>query len=197
MQEAVPDGAGAMAAVLGLDDESVAAACAAAADGQVCSPANYNSPGQVVIAGAAEAVKRAGEEAKRRGARRIIPLEVSAPFHTALMQPATDRMRPLLEATEIRHPLVPVMTNATAHLVDTASEVRQALINQIASPVLWEQSIMSLAEFGVDRWIEMGPGKVLAGLVRKIVKGADCSSVERRDEIDVAFADAGAAATDF
>ena len=197
MQEAVPVGEGAMAAVLGLDDESVAAACAAAADGQVCSPANYNSPGQVVIAGAAEAVKRAGEEAKRRGARRIIPLDVSAPFHTALMQPATERMRPLLEATEFRDPAVPVMVNATAHLVDSAAEVRQALINQIASPVLWEQSIMALADFGVDRWVELGPGKVLAGLVRKIVKGADCSSVESCEEIETAFADTRAAATDY
>lgn len=187
MQEAVPVGVGAMAAVLGLDRESIDAACSEAAEGDVCSPANFNSPGQVVIAGHAAAVARAGEAAKRLGAKRVIPLDVSAPFHTALMQPAADRLAPMLEATTFRNPRFPVMANATAELVRSGDDARDLLLRQIAAPVLWEQSVAKLAAGGVDRWVELGPGKVLAGLVRKIVKGATCHSVERPDDIVVVF----------
>jgi [acyl-carrier-protein] S-malonyltransferase len=183
MQEAVPDGAGAMAAVLGLDAGLVAEACAEAAEGAVCAPANFNSPGQVVIAGEAAAVARAGEAAKRRGAKRVVMLEVSAPFHTAMMRPAAERLAPLLEATAFRDPRVPVMANATASLVRTGDEARRALVEQVASPVLWEQSVAALAALGVDRFVELGPGRVLAGLVRKIVRGVDVASAERPEEI--------------
>ena len=195
MQEAVPVGAGAMAAVLGLDAAEVAAACEEAAEGDVVGPANYNSPGQVVIAGAAAAVSRAGDAARRRGAKRVVPLEVSAPFHSALMEPAAERLRPLLEATEFRDPRVPVVANVTAEPVRTGAEARRLLVRQVASAVRWEQSVERLAADGVARWVEIGPGRVLSGLIRKIVRGADCVSVERPEEIEMAFAtpDAGAA----
>ena len=195
MQEAVPVGAGAMAAVLGLDAAEVAAACEEAAEGDVVGPANYNSPGQVVIAGAAAAVSRAGDAARRRGAKRVVPLEVSAPFHSALMEPAAERLRPLLEATEFRAPRVPVVANVTAEPVRTGAEARRLLVRQVASAVRWEQSVERLAADGVARWVEIGPGRVLSGLIRKIVRGADCVSVERPEEIETAFAipDAGAA----
>jgi [acyl-carrier-protein] S-malonyltransferase len=183
MQEAVPVGEGAMAAVLGLDADAVLAACEEAAEGDVCAPANFNSPGQIVIAGAAAAVARASEAARRAGARRVIPLEVSAPFHTALMEPAAERLRPLLEATEFRDPRVPVMANATATLVETGEAARRALVAQVASPVLWEQSVAALAAAGVGRYVELGPGRVLAGLVRKIVRGAEVLSAETPEEI--------------
>lgn len=183
MQEAAPVGAGAMAAVLGLDAALVAEACAEGAEGAICTPANFNSPGQVVIAGERDAVARAGEAAKRRGAKRVVMLEVSAPFHTALMRPAAERLEPLLAATEFRDPRIPVMANATASLVRTGEEARRALVEQVAAPVLWEQSIAALAALGVDRFVELGPGRVLAGLVRKIVRGADVASAERPEEI--------------
>jgi [acyl-carrier-protein] S-malonyltransferase len=187
MQEAVPVGEGAMAAVLGLDPDAVAAACAEGAEGQVVAPANFNCPGQVVIAGARAAVERAGEAARRRGARRVIPLEVSAPFHTPLMRPAADRLRPLLDATEFRDPRFPVMANATAALVRTGEEARRALAEQVSAPVLWQQSIAGLAALGVGRFVELGPGRVLAGLVKKIASGVEVASAERPAEIEAAF----------
>ncbi len=183
MQEAVPVGEGAMAAVLGLDEAAIVAACDEAAEGEVCAPANFNSPGQVVIAGAAAAVARAGEAAKRRGAKRVIALDVSAPFHTALMQPAADRLSPMLDETEFRDPRFPVMANATAALVRTGAEARRALKAQIAAPVLWEQSVAALVGLGVTRFVELGPGRVLAGLVRKIARSAEVQSAERPEEI--------------
>ena len=126
---------------------------------------------------------RAGAAARRAGAKRVIPLEVSAPFHTALMEPAAERLRPLLEATEFRDPRVPVMANATATLVETGEAARRALVAQVASPVLWEQSVAALAAAGVGRYVELGPGRVLAGLVRKIVRGAEVLSAETPEEI--------------
>ncbi|MBK6313452.1 MAG: ACP S-malonyltransferase [Blastocatellia bacterium] len=188
MQEAVPVGVGAMEVVLGLDDDKVEEACREAAQGEVCAPANYNGAGQVVIAGTAAAVARAGEIAKRLGAKRVIAIPVSAPFHTSLMQPAADRMVELLEATVFRDPKFPVVANSTAELDYTGEKARELLERQIASPVLWEQSVIKLDALGVKNWIEMGPGRVLAGLVRKTVKGATCHSVERPDEIAAAFA---------
>lgn len=183
MQEAVPVGEGAMAAVLGLDADAIVAACEEASEGEVCAPANFNSPGQVVIAGAAAAVARAGEAARRRGAKRVVPLDVSAPFHTALMQPAAERLGPLLDATAFRDPRFPVVANATAAVVSSGAEARELLARQIAAPVLWEQSVALLAERGVGRFVELGPGRVLAGLVRKIVRGAEVASAERPEEI--------------
>ncbi len=198
MQEAVPIGDGAMAAVLGLDEDEVLAACLESAEGEIVAPANFNSPGQVVIAGATNAVRRAGEAAKRRGARRIIPLDVSAPFHTAMMAPAAERMRPLLDETEFKEPQVPIMANATAAIIRSGAEAREALVTQISAPVLWRQSVLALAELGVGKWVELGPGRVLAGLVKKIVAGADVASAEQPEEIEAAFGrpsvDAGGAA---
>lgn len=194
MQEAVPVGVGAMEVVLGLEDAKVEEACREAAQGDVCAPANYNGAGQVVIAGTAAAVARAGEIAKRLGAKRVIPIPVSAPFHTALMKPAADRMVELLEATAFRDPTFPVMANSTAELDYTGERARELLERQIASPVLWEQSVQRLDALGVKNWIEMGPGRVLAGLVRKTVKGATVHSVERPDEIAAVFAAPGAGA---
>lgn len=187
MQEAVPVGVGAMEVVLGLEDEKVEEACREAAQGDVCAPANYNGAGQVVIAGTAAAVARAGEIAKRLGAKRVIAIPVSAPFHTALMQPAAERMVELLEATSFRDPKFPVVANSTAELDYTGEKARELLEKQIASPVLWEQSVIKLDALGVKNWVEMGPGRVLAGLVRKTVKGATCHSVERPDDIVALF----------
>lgn len=187
MQDAVPVGVGAMEVVLGLEDEKVEQACREAAQGDVCAPANYNGAGQVVIAGTAAAVARAGEIAKRLGAKRVIAIPVSAPFHTALMQPAAERMVELLEATSFRDPKFPVVSNSTAELDYTGEKARELLERQIASPVLWEQSVIKLDALGVKNWVEMGPGRVLAGLVRKTVKGATCQSVERPDDIVALF----------
>ncbi|MDP6371465.1 MAG: ACP S-malonyltransferase [Vicinamibacterales bacterium] len=168
MQEAVPVGEGAMAAVLGLDADEVGRACADAGQGEVVSPANLNAPGQVVIAGARGAVRRAGEAATERGAKRVVPLTVSAPFHCALMQPAADRLAPELRALEVADPTVPVVANVDAQPKLEAAAAIEALIGQIASPVLWQQVVKRLASDGVDTYLEVGPGSVLTGLMRKI-----------------------------
>ncbi|HJO38886.1 MAG: ACP S-malonyltransferase [Vicinamibacterales bacterium] len=168
MQEAVPVGEGAMAAVLGLDADEVGRACADSGQGEVVSPANLNAPDQVVIAGAREAVGRAGEASKRLGAKRVVPLTVSAPFHCALMQPAADRLAPELRALEVADPTVPVVANVDAQPKLEAAEAIEALIGQIASPVLWEQVVKRLASDGADTYLEVGPGSVLTGLMRKI-----------------------------
>lgn len=168
MQEAVPVGAGAMAAILGLDAVEVAAACEAAAQGDVVSPANLNAPGQVVIAGSAAAVARAGAEARARGARRVVPLNVSAPFHCALMAPAQARLEPELRALAVQSPRMPVVANIDAlPRYDGASSI-DALVAQVSGPVRWEQVIGYLVSAGVHKYVEVGPGTVLAGLVRKI-----------------------------
>ena len=168
MQEAVPAGVGAMAAIVGLDASAVEAACAEAADGEIVSPANYNSPEQTVIAGHAGAVRRASERCLARGAKRAIPLPVSAPFHCALMAPAREKMRPLLERTAFSEAAIPVVTNADAAPESAGPRLRDALVRQIDSPVRWVESVRRLAAAGVDRAIEIGPGNVLAGLVRRI-----------------------------
>lgn len=178
MQEAVPVGQGAMAAILGLDEAGVAQACVDAAEGDVVSPANLNSPGQVVIAGSAAAVARAGERAKALGAKRVIPLQVSAPFHCALMIPAQERLAPELRAAASRDPRVPVVANVDAEPKRTAAAAIDALIQQVSSPVRWENVVQRLASEGVTRYVEVGPGKVLSGLVKKIVPGATILNVE-------------------
>ena len=171
MQEAVPRGTGAMAAIVGLSPEEVAAACAEAAGGEVVSPANFNSPEQTVIAGHAAAVARACEACTARGARRAIPLPVSAPFHCSLMTPARERMRPLLEATLFGDPRFPVVTNVEAAAAARGEALRGGLVRQIDSPVRWTDTVRLLAREGVDRALEIGPGNVLAGLVRRTEKG--------------------------
>jgi [acyl-carrier-protein] S-malonyltransferase len=184
MQEAVPVGAGAMAAILGLDADAVARACAEAADGQVVSPANLNGGGQVAIAGAADAVKRAGDRAKALGARRVIPLSVSAPFHCALMKPAQDRLEPELRALRARDPRVPIVANVDAEPKRTAQAAIEALVRQVSAPVRWEAVVQRLASEGVTTYVEVGPGAVLSGLVRKIHRDATVVSFGSPDDVE-------------
>jgi [acyl-carrier-protein] S-malonyltransferase len=178
MQEAVPVGQGAMAAILGLDEAGVTQACLDAAQGEVVSPANLNGPGQIVIAGSAAAVARASERAKALGAKRVIPLQVSAPFHCALMKPAEERLAPELRAAAAHDPRVPVVANVDAEPKRTAAAAIDALIRQVSSPVRWENVIQRLASEGVTRYVEVGPGKVLSGMVKKIVPGTTILNVE-------------------
>jgi len=178
MQEAVPVGQGAMAAILGLDGATLDEVCREAAQGEVVSPANLNSPGQVVIAGSAAAVARAAELAKTRGAKRAIMLNVSAPFHCALMKPAQDRLSVDLDATHVEELQVPLVNNVGAQVVVSSSEAREGLKQQVTSPVSWEESIRRLRAEGVELFVEVGPGKVLSGLVRQIDRAAECLRVE-------------------
>jgi [acyl-carrier-protein] S-malonyltransferase len=172
MQEAVPVGEGAMAAILGLDEDGVRAACDEAAQGDVVSPANLNAPGQVVIAGTAAAVARAGEVAKARGAKRVIPLQVSAPFHCALMAPAEARLAPELRSVPVHDPRVPVIANVDAEPKRVAAAAIDALIRQVSSPVRWEATVRRLASDGVTAYVEVGPGTVLSGLIKKAARDA-------------------------
>jgi [acyl-carrier-protein] S-malonyltransferase len=172
MQEAVPVGEGAMAAILGLDAAKVAQACAESAGGDIVSPANLNGAGQVVIAGARDAVRRAGERAKALGAKRVIPLPVSAPFHCAMMKPAEDRLAPELRALSIQNPRVPVVANVDAEPKRDAAAAIEALVQQVSAPVRWEAVVGRLASEGVTTYVEVGPGSVLSGLVRKIHREA-------------------------
>ena len=172
MQEAVPVGQGAMAAILGLDAAAVRLACQDAAQGDVVSPANINSHDQVVIAGSAAAVERAGALAKARGAKRVLPLPVSAPFHCALMKPAEERLAPELRALAIQDPRVPVVANVDAQPKRDGGEAIEALVRQVSSPVRWEEIVRCLASEGVTTYVEVGVGRVLSGLVRKIQKDA-------------------------
>jgi len=181
MQEAVPLGEGAMAAILGLDAEKVSTACAetmTALAGRVVSPANLNAPGQVVIAGHADAVAKASERAKALGAKRAIPLAVSAPFHCALMRPAEDRLAPELRALPTSDPKIPVIANVDAEPKRDAAAAIEALIRQVSSPVRWEQVVKRLVAEGATTFVELGPGSVLAGLIKKIDRGVKVMSVE-------------------
>ncbi len=172
MQEAVPVGQGAMAAILGLDVAAVRLACEEAAQGDVVAPANINSHDQVVIAGAAAAVERAGVLAKERGAKRVMPLPVSAPFHCALMKPAEERLIPELRALAIQDPRVPVVANVDAQRKQDGRDAIDALVRQVSSPVRWNEIVERLASEGVTTYVEVGVGRVLSGLVRKIRKDA-------------------------
>ena len=185
MQDAVPVGKGAMAAILGLAAPDVAAACAeACAQGGVVTPANLNAPGQVVIAGDAEAVSRAGALAKARGARRVIPLAVSAPFHCPLMRPAEERLAPELRALAVRDPQYPVIANVDAQPKTRAADAVDALIRQVSAPVLWQDVVERLVAEGVRTFVELGPGTVLAGLIRKIDGTVTVTSVENRQGLE-------------
>ena len=179
MQEAVPVGAGAMAAILGLDEDGVRAACEEAAEGEVVSPANLNAAGQVVIAGAAAAVARAGERAKARGAKRVIPLQVSAPFHCALMAPAEARLAPELRAVPVHDPRIAVVANVDAEPKRDAAAAIDALIRQITAPVRWHASVRRLASDGVTAYVEVGPGTVLSGLIKKVAREATVLNLEQ------------------
>jgi [acyl-carrier-protein] S-malonyltransferase len=184
MQEAVPVGQGAMAAILGLDAAAVAQACREAADGDVVAPANLNAPGQVVIAGTAAAVARAGERAKALGAKRVVPLPVSAPFHCALMQPAQDRLAPELRALPVQRPSVPVVANVDAAPKTDGPSAIEALVRQVSAPVRWEEVVRTLASAGIRAYVEVGPGTVLSGLVRKIDREARVANLEAPSDLD-------------
>ncbi|MBS1163313.1 MAG: fabD [Burkholderiaceae bacterium] len=173
MQEAVPAGSGGMAAILGLSDEQVAQACAEAAQGEVVEAVNFNAPAQVVIAGHAAAVGRACEAAKRLGAKRALPLPVSAPFHCSLLAPAAERLRERLRDEPISAPRVPVINNVDVAIESGPDRIRDALARQAAGPVRWAEIIRVMAEQGVTHVVECGPGRVLAGLTRRIVPGVE------------------------
>lgn len=183
MQEAVPVGVGAMAAILGLDAVTVEAGCVEAAQGQVCSPANINSPSQVVIAGNAEAIDRACEILKEKGAKRAIKLNVSAPFHCALMMPAQDRLSADLAELDYGHFICPVVHNVDAAIKSDPSVVRDKITQQISSPVMWLQSVEALIAVGVGKFIEIGPGKVLTGLVRQIDREVTYANIENLESL--------------
>ena len=178
MQEAVPVGEGAMAAILALPLETIESACTEASEGQVCQPANVNSPDQIVISGAKPAVERAAELCKQKGAKRAIMLPVSAPFHCAMMQPAQDCLSQDLHALNFQVPKIPVMCNVDARLVTTGEACRDALVRQVTGTVQWERSIRSLVEAGVDLFVEAGPGKVLTALMRQIDRSRTAMNME-------------------
>jgi [acyl-carrier-protein] S-malonyltransferase len=178
MQEAVPAGQGAMAAIMGLSPAVVTDACKRAAEGEVCSPANLNSPEQTVISGHASAVKRGVEIASQSGAKRAVILAVSAPFHCALMIPAQERLEKDLRKTEFANLQVPLVTNVDADTITTGEEAREALIRQVTMPVRWEESVRLLIDEGVNTFVEVGPGRVLVGLLRQIERSVGALNVE-------------------
>ena len=188
MQEAVPVGTGAMAAILGSDAETVRRACEEAAEGEVVSPANINGGGQIVIAGASAAVQRAAERAKALGAKRAVPLPVSAPFHCALMKPAEQRLEPELRALPTHEPRVPIVANVDAEPKRTAAAAVDALVRQVSAPVRWEDVVLRLASEGVTTYVEVGPGTVLGGLVKKIHKDASVLHFGSPDELGAVIA---------
>lgn len=177
MQRAVPEGVGAMAAIIGLDNDSIAANCEKAAQGQVVSPVNFNSPGQVVIAGHKEAVERANVLMKESGAKRALPLPVSVPSHCALMKPAAEELAIALDQLEIKAPAIPVINNADVATVTDPAAIKDALIRQLYSPVRWTETVERMASEEITFEIEMGPGKVLSGLVKRIDKRVDGSAI--------------------
>lgn len=188
MQQAVPAGTGAMAAILGLEDADVLAACAEAAQGDVVSAVNFNAPGQVVIAGSAAAVERAIEACKSRGAKRAMPLPVSVPSHCALMKPAAEQFAADIEAVGLKAPQIPLVQNVTASAVDNLDALKQNLLAQLYSPVRWVESMQWLGEQGVTDLVECGPGKVLGGLNKRCLKGAANHSLDTPDGLSACLA---------
>lgn len=186
MQEAVPVGTGAMAAILGADLETVNDACAEAAQGAVCSAANINSPGQIVIAGETTAIDRAMVLLKERGARRAVKLNVSAPFHCALMKPAQDRLAADLEAITFADPKMPLITNVDAAAIQSGEKARESLVRQVSQPVRWRETVEFLINQGVQTFVEIGPGKVLSGLVRQTDRNVRCLNVESAESLRAA-----------
>ncbi len=188
MQDAVPAGVGAMAAIMGGDDAAVAAACAEAAQGQVVEPVNFNAPGQVVIAGHREAVERAIALAKQKGAKRGVLLPVSAPFHSSLLKPAADKLAARLAQINFASPTIPVIHNVDVAEHATPDAIRTALAQQAASPVRWTATIQRMAEHGVTRIVECGPGRVLAGMNKRIVDGVDSYALVDSDALNETLA---------
>lgn len=178
MQEAVPVGTGSMAAMLSIEPDVLEDVCREASEGEIVSPANFNSPGQIVIAGSSAAVGRAIEIAKGRGFRKSMLLQVSAPFHCELMKPAADRLSIVLDAVSVKDMLLPVVANANAEPNQDKEQVKALLITQVCAPVLWEQSVNAMTNLGVTKFVEIGPGKVLSGLVKRITKEVSIANVE-------------------
>jgi len=178
MQEAVPVGTGTMAAILGVERDMLEDICREAAEGDVVSPANFNSPGQIVIAGSVSAVARAIEIAKGRGFRKAMLLPVSAPFHCALMKPAAEKLAKVLDAVSYGDMINPVVSNVEATANSDKDRVRDLLVSQVCAPVLWEQSVVAMTSSGVSKFIELGPGKVLSGLVKRISKEVEIGNIE-------------------
>lgn len=193
MQVSVPVGVGAMAAIIGLDDDTINATCATISQSNehVVLAVNYNSPGQVVIAGHAAAVEEAVVALKEAGAKRALPLPVSAPFHTPLMTHAGDVLREVLATTDLRAPLIPVISNVDAQAQQTASAIRELLVQQVSAPVQWTGCVATMIDMGCERFVECGPGKVLSGLVKRIDKSKPCSVVETPDDMGTTLAELG------
>ncbi|MCD9530368.1 ACP S-malonyltransferase [Photobacterium carnosum] len=188
MQQAVPAGVGAMSAIIGLDNDAIAAACAQAAEDQVCSPVNFNSPGQVVIAGNKEAVERANVLCKEAGAKRALPLPVSVPSHCALMKPAADKLAIALEGLAFSAPTVPVINNADVATETDPVAIKLALVKQLYNPVRWTESVERMASEGVEELLEMGPGKVLTGLTKRIDRALSSQAVNDVASLTAALA---------
>lgn len=184
MQSAVPEGVGAMAAILGLDDETVRSVCTEAAQGEVCEAVNYNSAGQVVIAGNAAAVARGMELAKAKGAKRALPLPVSVPSHCALMKPAAEKLAAYLKDVQVSAPKVPVLHNADVVAYQEAEQIKDALVRQLYSPVRWVETVQAIHAQHISKFAECGPGKVLTGLTKRIVDGASCTALVSPESIN-------------
>jgi [acyl-carrier-protein] S-malonyltransferase len=187
MQEAVPEGTGAIAAILGLDDAKLPEVLAAAAQGEVVEAANLNSPGQVVIAGHRAAVERAMAGARQAGAKRAVMLPMSAPSHCSLMRPAAEKLRERLDRMEIRKPLVPVVQNRSAEAVDDPAAIKRNLIEQLDHPVRWIETVELLARHGIQRIVECAPGKVLTGLSRRIASDVECVAIQDSAALEAAL----------
>ncbi|OXX52784.1 [acyl-carrier-protein] S-malonyltransferase [Vibrio sp. V12_P9A6T4] len=184
MQEAVPAGVGAMSAIIGLDDELIAKACEEAAQGEVVSPVNFNSPGQVVIAGNKDAVERAGQLCKEAGAKRALPLPVSVPSHCALMKPAADKLAVALQSIEFHAPQIPVINNVDVIAEIDPAKIKDALVRQLYSPVRWTECVQLMSEQGIEKLLEVGPGKVLTGLTKRIIKSLESAAVNDIASLD-------------
>ncbi len=189
MQQAVPAGEGAMAAIIGLEDDAINQACSAAAQGEVVAAVNFNSPGQVVIAGHAGAVERAIEACKEAGAKRAMPLPVSAPFHTSLMKPAADNLAEQIQATNFSAPQIPVVHNVNAKTEADPEHIKALMIEQIYTPVLWVDCTRALVDAGIGKLVECGPGKVLSGLCRRIDKSLAAYATETPSDLDSALSE--------
>ncbi|MEZ9302147.1 ACP S-malonyltransferase [Vibrio breoganii] len=186
MQEAVPAGTGAMYAIIGLADDAIAKACEEAAQGEVVSPVNFNSPGQVVIAGNKAAVERAGVLCKEAGAKRALPLPVSVPSHCALMKPAADRLAEALKDIEFNAPTLPVINNVDVAAETDPAKIKGALVRQLYCPVRWTEGVQKMHEQGVEKLLELGPGKVLTGLTKRIVKSLTAAAVNDTASLEAA-----------
>ncbi|MBE1275790.1 ACP S-malonyltransferase [Enterovibrio baiacu] len=186
MQEAVPAGVGAMSAIIGLENDAIAKACEEAAEGQVVSPVNFNSPGQVVIAGNKEAVERANVLCKEAGAKRALPLPVSVPSHCALMKPAADKLAVALESIAFSAPSIPVVNNADVATETDPAAIKSALVRQLYGPVRWTESVEKMAGEGVELLLEMGPGKVLTGLAKRIDRKLNAAAVNDPASLEAA-----------